>query len=189
MRARLLEATFDCLAETGYARTTTTEVARRAGVSRGAQLHHFPSKVDLVVAAQEHVLALRQRDFVAAFGQLPAAGRTEAAAIGLLWTMYQGPTYAAWLELAVAARSDPELHARFLDVERRYAASVAATFVELYPDTPGDEFSRLGVEFALALLDGLALRHAVGCDIDADQIVELLKRLADIYAPAVGGKP
>ena len=44
MRARLLEATVELLVERGYAGTSTTLVSERAGVSRGAQLHHFPTK-------------------------------------------------------------------------------------------------------------------------------------------------
>ena len=59
MRPRLLEATVDCLVEHGWSGTTTTLVSRRAGVSRGAQLHHFPTKNDLVVAAVEHLSELR----------------------------------------------------------------------------------------------------------------------------------
>ena len=49
--AKLLDATADCLVERGYAGTSTVEVCRRAGVSRGALVHHFPSKDDLVAAA------------------------------------------------------------------------------------------------------------------------------------------
>ena len=48
---RLLDATVDCLVEHGWAGTTTTVVAARAGVSRGAQLHHYPTKSALVIAA------------------------------------------------------------------------------------------------------------------------------------------
>ena len=48
MRQRLLEATVDCLVEHGWSGTSTTLVSQRAGVSRGAQLHHFPTKNDLV---------------------------------------------------------------------------------------------------------------------------------------------
>jgi AcrR family transcriptional regulator len=54
-RARLLDATIDCLSELGYTNTTTTEIAKRAGLSRGAQLHHFPTKaawLELLVAAR-----------------------------------------------------------------------------------------------------------------------------------------
>ena len=43
-RAALLDATIICLHEVGYAGTSTTLVSERAGVSRGAQTHHFPTK-------------------------------------------------------------------------------------------------------------------------------------------------
>ena len=59
MRQRLLEATVECLVEHGWSGTSTTLVSQRAGVSRGAQLHHFPTKNDLVLAAVEHLSELR----------------------------------------------------------------------------------------------------------------------------------
>src|SRR5437764_3220914 len=54
-RAALLDATITSLVEVGYANTTTTGIAERAGVSRGAQMHHFPTKADLVASAIEHL--------------------------------------------------------------------------------------------------------------------------------------
>jgi len=59
MRERLLDAAVECLIECGYSGTSTTLVSERAGVSRGAQLHHFPSRADLLVAAVEHVAQAR----------------------------------------------------------------------------------------------------------------------------------
>jgi hypothetical protein len=41
--------------------------------------------------------------------------------------------------------------------------------------------------FAFALLEGLATQHAVGIDADADDVLELLKTLATMFAPEVGG--
>src|SRR5229473_7754051 len=70
-RARLLDATISCLSELGYARTTTTEIAERAGVSRGAQLHHFPTKAELVTTAVEHLFEKRTEEFRRAFESLP----------------------------------------------------------------------------------------------------------------------
>ena len=75
MRARLLEATVECLVERGFAGTSTTLVSERAGVSRGAQLHHFPTKNDLVVAAVEHLTEVRGAELAAA-----AAGAADRAA-------------------------------------------------------------------------------------------------------------
>ena len=71
MRQRLLEATVDCLVEHGWSGTSTTLVSQRAGVSRGAQLHHYPTKNDLVLAAIDHLATQpRGRD---------ARGRGDAA--------------------------------------------------------------------------------------------------------------
>src|SRR5580765_2376049 len=71
-RARLLDATIECVLDLGYARTTTIEIARRAGLSRGAQLHHFPTKIELVTAAIEHLFTRRHQEFLEAFDRLPA---------------------------------------------------------------------------------------------------------------------
>jgi AcrR family transcriptional regulator len=57
MRRRILDAAVDLLAQKGYAGFRTADVAKVAGVSRGAQTHHFPSKDDLVVAVVAHVFA------------------------------------------------------------------------------------------------------------------------------------
>ena len=54
-RRRILDAAVDVLAKQGYAGFRTADVARIAGVSRGAQTHHFPSKDELVVAVVDHV--------------------------------------------------------------------------------------------------------------------------------------
>src|SRR5215470_16496508 len=65
-QARLLDAALQCLVELGYAGTTTTVVAERAGVSRGAQLHHFPTRAALVAAAVEQRYAAVLELFTAA---------------------------------------------------------------------------------------------------------------------------
>ena len=79
MRARLLEATVELLVEKGYAGTSTTLVSERAGVSRGAQLHHFPTKQDLVVAAVRHVTEVRGAELAAAAENLPDRRRSGPA--------------------------------------------------------------------------------------------------------------
>ncbi|HSV70939.1 MAG TPA: TetR/AcrR family transcriptional regulator [Methylibium sp.] len=54
-RRKILDAAVELLASKGYAGLRTADVADAAGVSRGAQTHHFPSKDELVVAVVEHV--------------------------------------------------------------------------------------------------------------------------------------
>ena len=129
-RAALLDATIDCIVERGWSGTTTTEIAQRAGVSRGAQLHHFPTKGELVVAAVEHLYARRVEDFRSAMATVPAGpGRLEAA-IDVLWGFVQGPTFVAWIELQLAARTDDALRETLLAAELRTRDWTTAAFTE-----------------------------------------------------------
>src|SRR5271156_7183840 len=111
-RKRLLNATVACLFERGYAGTTTTEIATRAGVSRGAQLHHFPKKDELLVSALEHVFELRLNEMSAAIANPPPGNRENriTTLIDMMWPMFKGPTFYAWLEMEVASRTDPALN-------------------------------------------------------------------------------
>lgn len=189
MRTRLLDATVDCLVELGYAGTTTTEVARRAGVSRGAQVHHFPTKQDLVVGAIAHVQARRQEEFRTTFGALAPEERTLGNALDLLWSIFNGPSFAAWLELAVATRSDPELRAHFLELNHRFVERTAELFAEAFPGASDPVSSANGVSFAFAVLNGLALQRHVGIGEDAETLFEMLKGLATMFAEQIGGSP
>jgi len=160
-RAALLDAAIDCLVERGYAATTTIETVRRAGVSRGAQLHHFPTKAELLSEAVEHLFDRRRAEFLEAFEAIhPKADRLDAA-LDLLWSMFQGPAFVAWTELWVAARTDPELAAKVLDVERRFTEETRATFAELFPEETGTGtlLHDIGRDFAFAVMTGVALQR------------------------------
>ncbi len=176
----LLEATVASLAEVGYARTSTNEVARRAGVSRGAQTHHYPTKSELVVAALEYVFHDRERSFLDAFTALDASDRTLARAVDLLWEVLSGTTFDALLELIVAARSDPELRVVLQAVAARFEATVLDLFAELFPEIATVPEARHIVSFAFAVLEGAAVSRYADLFGPADQIVTLLRRLADL---------
>lgn len=136
MRERLLDATVALLAEAGYAGTTTLAVAERAGVSRGARTHHFPTRGALIGAAVEHLTRQRVHFVREAAARLPATAAGRRAALGLLANSLSGPLYAAALELWVAARSDPELHAALVPVERSFTAELIAIAREHVVDDP-----------------------------------------------------
>lgn len=183
-RTLLLDATVASLVERGYAGTSTTEVARRAGVSRGAQTHHFPTKSDLVVAAVEHVFTTQERAFRTAFDALPHERRTLEAAVEILWTIIDGPAYGAVLELIVAARTDPELSAVVQGVAAGFEASIRNILGELFPDLADTEFGADLVGFAFATLQGAAISASVGFFGPSQPTVELLRTLAGL---GVGG--
>lgn len=120
--------------EHGYARLTTAAVAQRAGVSRGAQQHHFGDRTELLAAAVRE-LADRQlvelEERVAAVG--PGPNRT-ARILDVLFQQYGGPLFGLVLELALAARSDPEVHAVVTEQEAAINRAIHATSKAVFGD-------------------------------------------------------
>lgn len=123
-RRRLLDAAVACLTEHGYRGTTTLAVAERAGVSRGARAYHFPTRADLVAAALDHLAQRRLAALGERLAALPQGPTRSRTALDALAGALSGPLYAAWLELVLAARSDPELRAALVPVERRVHAEL-----------------------------------------------------------------
>src|SRR3954468_20906607 len=137
-RKALLVATVETLVDAGYAGVTTRGVAERAGVSIGALQHHFESKSELVADAMEHLIAELGRELVAG---APPASRSEReraeALLDALWELHKGPLMAAVAELAVAARTDPELRKRFAPVQREAIAASSSIMAHLFPRASG----------------------------------------------------
>lgn len=174
----LLEATLTCLDELGYAATSTTEIAERAGVSRGAQLHHYPTKAELVASAVEYIFQKRLDEFRASFAVLPADADRTTAAIELLWKMTSGPAFHAWLELLVAARTDPTLRASMTSISARFWAGVRGAFHEAFPHLAGVPAVDNAPWFTLAVMQGLALERIVlGDDARIDLGLAIIKGL------------
>ncbi|NYE36495.1 AcrR family transcriptional regulator [Nocardioides cavernae] len=164
MRARLLEATVDLLVERGFAGTSTTLVSERAGVSRGAQLHHFPTKNDLVVAAVEHLTERRGAELAAAVAHLPEGGRRTRAVVEMLGDHFSSPVFAAALELWVAARTDETLLAAVAPLEQRVGREAhRMTVVALGADESRPGVREL-VQATLDLVRGLGLASTISDD-------------------------
>ena len=163
MRQRLMEATVDCLVELGWAGTTTTVVSQRAGVSRGAQLHHFPTKQDLVVAAVGHLTELRREDMRRSAAFLPAHGRTRAI-LEILSEQFTSPVFFAALELWVAARTDAELRESVAPLERRVGRETHSYALELLGVDEAKGDNRQIVQATLDLLRGLGLAASLSDD-------------------------
>ncbi len=164
MRSRLLEATVELLVERGFSGTSTTLVSERAGVSRGAQLHHFPTKNDLVVAAVEHLTELRGAELAASFATVPrGAGRTRAV-VRMLGDHFSSPVFSAALELWVAARTDAALLSAVAPLEQRVGREAHRLTVEAL----GVDESRAGVrelvQGTLDLVRGLGLAATITDD-------------------------
>lgn len=180
-QAALLQATVDCLVEYGYAGTTTRLVADRAEVSRGAQTHHYPTKRDLVVAAVEHLFATRSREFAATFEGVPAEQRTLERAIDALWSIVSGPSYAAILEVVVAARTDDELRAVVHGVASALEQSVAELLMWFSPEIHDIGQARRVVDLAFTLVQGAAVSRLGGFG-DPDGVIDYARSVSSLVA-------
>jgi len=178
MRARLLEATVECLVEHGFAGTSTTLVSERAGVSRGAQLHHFPTKNDLVVAAVEHLTEKRGAELAAAAVGLPTGRRRTRAVLQMLADHFTGPVFTAALELWVAARTDEALMSAVGPLEQRVGRETHRMTVELLGADESRPGTRELVQATLDLVRGLGLANTI--TDDARRRGRILDRWADV---------
>jgi AcrR family transcriptional regulator len=189
MRQRLLEATIECLVERGWSGTSTTLVSRRAGVSRGAQLHHFPTKADLVVAAVDHMGARRNEQLFERAARLPRGRRRTRAVLDLLAEHFTSPLFVAALELWVAARTDEQLHRAVAPLEQRIGRETHRQTVELLGVDESRPGARELVQATLDLVRGLGLANTLSDDSARRRRVldrwatTLDAALADLEAP------
>lgn len=181
-RAKILDATVECLIEQGYAGTSTPEVCRRAQVSRGALLHHFPTKARLVIDAITYLAALRGEQI-----QRRRSGRGDGdpleAIFEVLWDAFSARSFHAGLELWVAARTDPELLEALVPVERLLGRGITRLWSNddhiraLTPD------QRKGVNdlvsLTLHMLRGMALQRILKPDDSSRRrLFDMWKRMA-----------
>jgi AcrR family transcriptional regulator len=157
-RARLLDATIECLIEEGYAGTTIRHVTERAGVSQGAQSHHFPHRVDLVASAFEHLAAQRIDRYAERVRTLEGDRSVRLRALlDLLWEDFSSPLFTVAAKLWVASADDPELRERLIPVEKsiyRATAEVSRQVAGELGEEPGFD-RKLAV--AMNTVAGLAL--------------------------------
>jgi len=135
-RRRLLDAAVEELLERGYVGLTTPGVARRAGLSRGAQQNYFPHKTTLVAEAVRH-LALRQCDELRErVAEVPRGHARVQTGLDILFEQYSGPLFAAVVELCLAARGDAELREVIATEERAITRAMHETATVIF----GDDF-------------------------------------------------
>ncbi|WP_404368212.1 TetR/AcrR family transcriptional regulator [Corallococcus coralloides] len=160
-RRKLLDATIEALVEQGYARLTTVEVAKRAGVSQGALFTHFETKEELLAVAVEHLFPRLIQDFLAGVGARPSGKDRVGAAVDMLWAAYQRPELQAAIELYVAARTSPELQKALAAVDGPHRQNMRRVARELFPDVAAThpDFDDV-VELALDAVQGAAVGGA-----------------------------
>lgn len=180
-RDRILDAAINCFITMGYTNVTTAKVASAAGVSRGAMLHHFPSKTELIQAAVEYLHQKLLEDYTERVRTIPAslkgAGRRRAG-IDAYWDHLRGELFTAYHELCVAGRTDEELRDILERSTAKFDKHVEASNSELFSEW-NDRGNRylLAMDLTKFLMEGMAVGQMVA---NRDERVQrLLDYLAD----------
>jgi len=173
-RARLLEATIRCLHRHGYAATTTLSVAEAAGVSRGAMLHQFPTKVDLMLFVVRAVYDREIAEYGVRMRDIRGARDKVLALPEIAWDVLSRPSGVAVLEVLQGSRSDPELAERLLPLQstiENESFAWAARYDELF----GAPISRPLLRLMVWSVRGLSVAKTLDRDADLDRAVRLLR--------------
>jgi AcrR family transcriptional regulator len=191
-RTLILDAGIDCLVEGGYARLTTVEVIKLAGVSRGAMHHHFASRADLVGALIDHVLHKRLdrflSDYLSSLTDSDPAHAIEAA-IEVHWQSLKTPEFTAYLELMMAARTDGELAALLIPATRQFEVTWMREVERVIPQWEGAyDAMLLANDVAAALHIGLLMNRPFIAEAARREAVraELVGLVNDIFRRAHG---
>ncbi|MEL7129008.1 MAG: TetR/AcrR family transcriptional regulator [Pseudomonadota bacterium] len=161
-RVALLVATVECLAEAGYAKTTTQLVAKRAGISRGAMLHHYATKADLIAGTADYIMYKRLDGLYQQIVKLSDRQRIdEMKGLEIYWESIITDEYQAFLELLIASRTDPELEAVFLAKARAFDDYAFSLTPKFFPEwgAVSEEKSRLARDFLVTAFEGLHINH------------------------------
>ena len=189
-RTTILDAALECFYDLGYSGTSTEQVARKAGVSRGKMLHHFPSRFDLVRGAVAHLnrkrLAMFEREEMRI--QKNAKHTRVAEGIDSYWRQLNTKLFVVFHELQVAARVDAELRKILVpaiaESDERWQEMVERVF----PDLSQSHNFILGNFLTMFLLEGMAVnelrRTGKWTDIVLDDLKDRL--VNELYADIPG---
>lgn len=156
-RVRILSAAMGCLIDLGVARTTTLEVQRRAEVSRGALLHHFPTHADLMEALIETIVVRNEQAVSKRLRRKSGAADPVERAIHILVDSMKEPSFLAEIELWVVARTDSELRATLVEAERRALRDRKRVLDDIFAPLRDAPAYELVVNTSLEFVRGLAV--------------------------------
>lgn len=193
-RAAILEAAIQCFVKWGYKNTTTSRIAEEAGVSRGAMLHHFPSRAEVINAAVLYLQEKRLEEYKAIISELratPQNGVTSAVvrkAIRATWKYFNLPSFFAYQELLVASRTIEDLAEIFYPQQQVFEQQFLETVKSIYP-LWGDKGQalELGADVVFLTMQGMATSYMQHHKKErVEHILNYLeKQVIDIYESKV----
>jgi AcrR family transcriptional regulator len=152
-RTRIIEAVHTCISELGYARTTASEIAKRAGVTWGAAQHHFGGKDGILIAVLEDSFERFAAKLAEVPDEAPLAERV-AQFVERAWEHFASPHYRSTFEILLHA-------ADVLPRDASWRARMEAAWSRIWAEVfAGEKLPRRRAvalqQFAVASLAGLA---------------------------------
>jgi AcrR family transcriptional regulator len=188
-RERILVSTMQCLNELGYSKTTTKAIEQRAGVTRGAVMHHYRSKADLLVAAVDYMGELWQRHLITSLTEM-GKDLEPGDFVDALWCQFTDPLMYATLEMQHAARTDPTLR----DVLAKNQQAICDRVVDAIADRLGvahdDADFVTAVELTWQFMAGAASSASIA-PATANQerlVAEWRRMITPMLRPALGAR-
>ena len=183
-RRSILDAAIQCIYERGYFSTTTEKVAREAGVSRGAMLHHFPSRFDLIKATVIHLHQQRLELYEEQERRIQEDAEHSLVEEGIdaYWRQLHTPLFTVWLELRVASRTDADLQNIMKPAAREFQENWQRVAASVFPDLALSEEFETANLLTMYLLEGMAVNGVARGRI-ADKMIPWLKtQLRDMFS-------
>jgi AcrR family transcriptional regulator len=162
-KTAILNAALDCFLAIGFNNTTTEKIAKQANVSRGAMLHHFPQRSDLIQASVRHLHRKRLEAFEDTLSKLNENADFTLVGEGIdaFWDQLQSPLFAVYCELLVASRTDAELKGTLEPAIRDFQTAWREKSEGIFPDLAQSEQYGLATALTRYLLEGIAFNAQV----------------------------
>lgn len=178
-RLKVCEATLEALIEVGYEQISTTLIAQKADVSRGALTHQFPTRNDMLVAAFEKLIGEWRDGYPFALDP-DTQTLTVDELVDALWTnIFSDRRYIAAMELMLAARQNNELGHALRTILVTWIHKRDRITVALIGGDVDNAEADLRVQLHLSVLRGIAMHQSFDSDPETvHKLIELWKRIA-----------
>lgn len=187
-RSQIISAAIRCIVECSYSKTTMMKISEKAGLSRGATLHHFPSKMDVIRAVVEYLHERRIQAFRSAIRDIPPNADMAHMAVQGYSDQVNHPIYVALFELSVAARTDRELQKILYPAQLAFDREWYETAWDLFPEWHSDRAAfDLALNLSQITMEGMAIRNFTHArEYDRDRVLEYLEEKIRELKPAAG---
>lgn len=178
MQEKILTATLDCIYECGFQNVSTSVVVRHAKISRGALLHHFPTKESLIAASVQMLLA----DEIALVREKAGAYHNHELTIDdfvdFLWERFSGRLFMITIDFLSSARTDPALRDAILPHSLGFHNSLNEIWSQFFVTKGGKPAEiELLLNTTLCLMRGMGVQTIVRSDsLYFDSITDYWKR-------------